>query len=128
MKSVYELVRENRQECINFMKNLETKDENGDAYYNFVRFDEEEDDWCDGEGPVYLQEACPFVTYANDDGEITEYAVIALHLKTHFLEKEPYLALSLVNPYYYKDTMEIPVSWLYGISECYIYEFLMNII
>lgn len=114
MKNVHELVRENRQECMNILKNEGGKHE-------FVHFDEEEGDWCDDEGPVDLGDVCPFVTYADNDGNIKEYAVISISLTTTKKQCK-FLMINMVNPYDYKETMEIPVSWLYGISECYIYD------
>ncbi len=116
MRNVHELVRENRQECMNILKNEGGKHE-------FAHFDNEEGDWCDDEGPVDLGDVCPFVTYADNDGNIKEYAVTSLSLgKECSLDKEETIMVNMVNPYYYKETMEIPVSWLYGISECYIYD------
>lgn len=114
MKSVYDLVSENRQECIDFLQKNNNK-------YEFVHFDKEEDDWCDDEGPVDLQEGCPFVTYADDDGNIINYAVIAIYLINGRFVAD------LVDPCDYKNKFEkIPVSWLYGVSECYIYEHLSD--
>ena len=115
MKSVYDLINENRQELIAFLKNHDDK-------YTFAHYDNEEEDWCDDEGPVDLGDVCPFVVCDNDNG-IGEYAVISIQLINGTS-----VEVTLVNPYDYEDTFTLGLEDLYGASECYIYEIMMDII
>lgn len=118
MRTIWKPIRENREETIKFLKTQE------DNRYTFVHFDEEEDDWCDDEGVVDLGDVCPFVIYGDNDANIKEYVVTSISLDK---ECPSDMLVNIVDPYDYKETMEIPVGWLYGASECYIYEALMDL-
>lgn len=111
-KSVYDLNNENRKKCIEYLK------QNG-GKHEFVHYDTEEDDWCDDDGPIDPSDAAPFVIYADD--ELQEYMVTSI-----YLDKKNHNALSvtLANAANHKDTMDVPIDYLYGASECYIYLYL----
>lgn len=124
MKSIWEILRKNREECIEFLKRQK------DERYTFVEYDEDESEWVnpnyEGEDKsCYVEECAPFVTYANDNGYVSEYVVTEMFLKERFGEKEMFI--KVVNVQDYEDCFEIPVTYLYGASECYIYEMMMDL-
>ena len=124
MKSIWEILRKNREECIEFLKRQK------DERYVFVEYDEDESEWLnpnyEGEDKsCYVEESAPFVTYANDNGYVSEYIVTEMFLKERFGEKEMFV--KVVNVQDYEDCFEIPVTYLYGASECYIYEMMMDL-
>lgn len=122
MKSISETLRENKKELIEFLK---TQPNNK---YTFVERDEEdrtqwvnpnEDDgyYCD------IEDCAPFVTYSDDNGNVNEYFVASMTYNEE--KKEVDLELYAVDDY--SDTFSVPISWLYGVSECYIYEMMIDL-
>lgn len=111
-KSVYDLNKENREKCIEYLM------QNG-GRHEFVHFDEEEDDWCNDDGPIYPSDVAPFVLYADD--ELQEYMVTSIYLDK---ENHNALSVSLADAADHEDTMDVPIDYLYGASECYIYLYL----
>lgn len=116
MKSVYTLNKENREECIKFLK------ANGN-HYTFVSFDKEELEWeKDGEY-VDVGDVAPFVTYYFDD--IDEYVVTDI-----YLNDEGELMVKIVDPYNpasERYVYDIEITELYGASECYIYDMMIGL-
>lgn len=116
MKSIYSLNKENREECINFLRANEN-------HYTFAKFDKEEMEWQKDGEDVDVNDSAPFVTYYIDD--IEEYVVTDI-----YLNQQGELMLTIVHPnhpaskYY---TYEVEIMELYGASECYIYEKMMEL-
>ena len=121
MKSIWKIAKENREEAIKFLETQEGE------RYTFVKYDKENDEWLDphdNDEERYPDEIAPSVTYGNDDGEIKEYLVTSIWLETKE-NGEKRIVASVADSSYY-ECYDYPVLWLYGVSECYIYEALMN--
>ena len=132
MKSVHELVRENRKETVKFLEGQPNQ------HFTFVKLNDGDEyefgDWLDPNNNDEECDVCdvaPFVTYADGDGNITEYIVTDIFIDDEKMSisnpNQKLLCASLINAQDYNDRMEIPFSWLYGVSECYIYEMLKNV-
>ena len=126
MKSIWKILRENREECEEFLKNQP------DEKFVFAEYDEDEMEWVNPreEDEDYkfcdINDVAPFVTYANDNGYVSEYIVTEIHLDEAYDGRKS-LAAKLKGVQDYGDELDVPVSWLYGASECYIYEMLMDL-
>jgi regulatory protein YycI of two-component signal transduction system YycFG len=121
MKSIWKIAKENREEAIKFLETQEGE------RYTFVKYDKENDEWLDphdNDEECYPDEIAPSVTYGNDDGEIKEYLVTSIWLETKE-NGEKRIVASVADASYF-ECYDYPVLWLYGVSECYIYEALMN--
>lgn len=121
MKSIWKIAKENREEAIKFLETQESE------RYTFVKYDKENDKWLDphnNDEECYPDEVAPSVTYGNDDGEIKEYLVTSIWLETE-KNGEKRIAANVADSSYF-ECYDYPVLWLYGVSECYIYEALMN--
>lgn len=124
MESIWNILRCNREECIEFLEGQP------DRKYVFVEYDEDESEWVnpnyEGEDKsCYVEECGPFVTYANDNGYVSEYIVTEMFIKERFGEEEMFV--KVVNVQDYEDCFEIPVTYLCGASECYIYEMMLDL-
>ena len=125
MESIWNIINENRKECIKFLEGQPNEK------YVFAEYDEDEMEWInpheeDEDKFCYADEVAPFVTYADDDGNVSEYIVTEIYLeKTHNSKRS--LCVKTVNTQDYRDHIDVPVTWLYGASECYIYEMMMDL-
>jgi hypothetical protein len=123
MRSVWNVINKNREEAIKF---LETQD--GERY-TFVKYDKENDEWLDphdNNEECYPDEVAPCVTFSDDNGYIKEYLVTAIWVE---VEKDgsKRLAVNIMDVNDYDECYDYPVNWLYGASECYIYEKMMEL-
>ena len=125
MKSICKIVNDNRGEAIKFLK------ERG-GEYTFIEYDTDAMEWIDprynGDNEddkyCYAEDAAPFVTM-DDDGDISEYIV-----KKIFIDdsgKFDILCVGMVSTTNFADYVIVPISYLYGYAEQYIYEMLMNL-
>lgn len=97
MKSVYALNKENKKEAIKLLKTIPD---------NKIVFNSET--------------GYPYVIFADNDGNLEEYKVEEIEL--HF---DYDIDIKLGNDYN-DEKLDMPISWLYGASECYIYEYLID--
>ena len=126
MKKIGTIIRENREETIKFLQGRENKE------YVFAEFDTDAMEWVDprykGEDEdgkyVYPEDIAPFVTMS-DDGDINEYIV-----KKIFIDdsgKFPILCVSMAATDNFADYVIVPINYLYGYAEQYIYEMLIDL-
>lgn len=122
MKSIYDFVSENREETIDFLKKQPNE------RYTFAQRDgyewinpnlKDDDKSCD------IYDCAPFVTYSDGNGFITEYIVTAIYISHK--ESGDEFDVEMVDVNDYENCIDVPVSWLYGASEQYIYEMLMDL-
>ena len=127
MRSVWNIINGNREECIKFLEGQPNEK------YVFAEYDKDEMEWMnpnvedEDDKFCYVDEVAPSVTYADDNGYVSEYIVTEVYLAedTDLLGKRIYA--KAVNVQDHRDHIDIPVSWLYGASECYIYEMMMDL-
>ena len=128
MKSVYTLNKENRKECRKFLEKCSYK------RYTFVTYNEDEQEWeKDGEY-VDVGDVAPFVPYDGD--YLKEYVVTDIYIE-NVKVGGPYsnisrdvLMVRLVDPECpanKRHTYDVEFSDLYGVSECYIYEMMIDL-
>lgn len=125
MESIWNIINGNREECIKFLEGQP------DEKYVFAEYDKDEMEWMNpnsesDDKSCYVEDVAPFVTYADDNGNVSEYIVTEIYLlKTHDSKRIP--CAKVVNVQDYRDHLETPVNSLYGASECYIYEMMMDL-
>lgn len=127
MKSIWNIINRNREECIKFLEGQPNEK------YVFAEYDNDEMEWInpheeDEDKFCYADEVAPSVTYADDNGYVSEYIVTEIYLgegSTILSGNRPYV--KAVNVQDYRDQIDVPVTWLYGASECYIYEMMMDL-
>ena len=126
MKSIWNIINENRKECIKFLEGQPNEK------YVFAEYDKDEMEWMnphsesEDDKSCYPEDVAPFVTYADDNGYVSEYIVTEIYLlKTN--NSKRILCAKVVNVQDYCDHLETPVNSLYGASECYIYEMMMDL-
>ena len=127
MKRVWDLISKNREEAKTFLQSRENKE------YVFAEYDPKAMEWVDprykGEDEdgkyVYAEDIAPFVTMSDDDGKVGEYIV-----KKIFIDdsgKFDILCVSMVATDNFSDAIIVPISYLYGTSEQFIFEMLMSL-
>lgn len=122
MKSVYRLLRTNKKELANFLK---TQPNN--KYTFVVRDEKDKTEWINpnvkgDEKSCYVEDCAPFVMYSND-GKHEEYIVSSM---TYDEEKEE-VVLECYNTIDYDEVINIPIRWLDGFSEFYIFEMMIDL-
>ena len=114
MKSIWNIINENREECIKFLEGQPNEK------YVFAEYDNDDEFY-------YAEEDAPSITYADDDGYVSEYIVTEIYLGEDMILSGKRPCVKAVNVQDYHDRIDIPVTWLYGASECYIYEMMMDL-
>ena len=126
MKSIWKTINENREEAIKFLEGQPNEK------YVFAEYDNDEMEWInpheeDEDKFCYADEVAPSVTYADDNGYVSEYIVTEIYLEEDTITSGKRFCAKAVNVQDYRDHIDVPVSWLYGASECYIYEMMMDL-
>lgn len=127
MRSVWNIINGNREECIKFLEGQPNEK------YVFAEYDKDEMEWMnpnvedEDDKYCYADEVAPSVTYADDNGYVAEFIVTEIYLAEDTILSGKRPCVKAVNVQDYHDQIDVPVTWLYGASECYIYEMMMNL-
>ena len=124
MESIWNTINGNREECIKFLESQP------DEKFVFAEYDKDEMEWMNPHSEsedksCYVEDVAPFVTYADDDGNVSEYIVTAIYISHK--ESGDEFDVEMIDVNDYENCIDVPVTWLYGASECYIYEMMMDL-
>lgn len=127
MKSIWNIINGNQEECIKFLEGQPNEK------YVFAEWDDDELEWINPNAEYeedkfcYPEDVAPSVTYADDNGYVSEYIVTEIYLAEDTILSGKRPCVKAVNVQDYHDHIDVPVTWLYGASECYIYEMMMDL-
>lgn len=116
MKSVVDIIRENRWETEKFLKGCENKK------FTFVTFDGSK--WTKNGEEVYPEDCAPCVTFSDDYGLLSEYVVTDIYLKEEKGEKN--ICIDMVS-FIFGITTSTQVEWLNILNEQNIYEMMVKL-
>jgi len=111
MISVNEVLRLNELEAIKILKEKE------DNTFIFAEWDDDEEVYDNADD-------CPYIRYANDDGEISTQLVVGVRYN---IEKGCIEILTTENEYEKTDGCWFPIKWADDISYWYVLEYLEEV-
>ena len=116
MKSVVDIIRENRWETEKFLKGCENEK------FTFVTFDGSK--WTKNGEEVYPEDYAPYVTCADDYGLLSEYVITDIYLKEENGENNICIDMVSVSD---GITTSTHVEWLKMLDEQNIYEMMVKL-
>ena len=128
---MYDLVRKNRKEVTKFLEGQPNQ------RFTFVKLDDGDEyeygEWLDpnnNDEECCPEDVAPFVTMSNS-GTIVEYIVTDIFIDNEHINlakpNEKLVCASLVAADDWDEKLDVPLDYLYGVSEVYIYEMLMDV-